>query len=557
MRLLVPAAVLLLFVSLLEAVSPVPRELSLVDEYRNTNVLDLSADGSRMLIYARGRITIFDLNEKRKIASWKTAGWPEVAWFAGTDDSVYYHDSLNSLPRYLNVENPKAIKVCTRRGLFEPVDDRFAFGFGWARDNPPFLKISLKDCSIIEEADLGLAKGVWAGGPAVWLSTDRFACLTSRWVDGVTVQLPEETELWVRDLANFEVAAVVEDEEGWQFNSITFTPDGSQLFVRACKWDLSVPSDERTCRFLVMDSSSGAVVRTLDLPDAHSGLVLSPDGNLIASATRETELRKGKQYVRMRVKLYDFHSGQELAWGDLPWRKEPRLTFLNFSPDGTKLYASSKHTRVWEIPDTLLDRNVSRATPTDSSPPPAVAGSPTPQQSALVTDKEEVNEGDQCYVYAIDPERGREWYEALDLAEFQTLPEEQQKALASQFEKHFEPFWPEIAEEELTTKHYPLPFGEGKITASVYYTDESTAVRVGDRSAVLETMMLCVALGEEEYANACDAEGGAVAETAAGYALKNRIMTRAELNGRKYVIGMVCERPSAIESMMNEAQAAP
>ena len=379
------------------------------------------------------------------------------------------------------------------------------------------------------------------------------------------MQLPRETALWVRDLASFEVVAFIENQKNWPIKSFTFTPDGNQLVVRARNWRSH--KDENLYRVLVFDVSSGVLLRTFDFPGDVFGPVISPDGNLMVMGKRQTELREGKRYIRISIKLYDFHSGQELAKAGFPWRKEPPtrrriswggngLSYLRFAPDGKKLFASSEDTRVWDIPDELLQRTASQREIADS-PPPSTASSPPPQPAPEETEEEEVPEGDQCYVYAVDPERGRKWYEEVDLAEFQAMPEEEQKAVASQFEKHFEPFSPDDEEEDLTTKHYQLSFGEGVITASVYYTDESMAVEIGDRSAAIDTMMLCVVLGEEEYANACEAPGGAVAETAEGYTLKNRVMKRAELNGRNYVIGMVCERPKAIDSMLSESLDTP
>lgn len=546
-----------------------PIQLSLVGEYRNTDVLDLSADGRRMLGYSQGRIAVLDLPKGDVVAHWKIGSWPTFGQFLPEGNRVFYGEAFER-HRITSVEDPSISTVCSV-GPFEPVDDGFAIATQDDREAETFLfvRVSLQDCSIAREVDpqVDARERIAVQGYVASRSAGRFAYLAHRFVEGQ--DYTRVTEAWVRDASSLQVVSLIDYQQGWKFDELTFTPNGSQVVIRGHEWRPDLSRDEAGYRFFFFDASSGALVRTFDSADATSGLAISPDGRFLATASRETELRKGKRYIRISAKLYDFYSGQELARGDFPWRKEPsyrekiswggsRVGFLNFSPDGKKLYASSKDTRVWDIPEALIQRTASQAKP-DDSPPRSTASSPPPPPPQRAAEKseeeEEVSQGDRCYVYAVDVERGRELVK--DLAKIEAMSEEEQKALASQVEKHFEPFSPEMGEEELTTQHYQLPFAEGVITASVYYTDESTAVEVGGRSAVLETMMLCVVLADGEEANACEAEGGAVAETAAGYALKNRIMTRAERSGRKYIVGMVCERPSAIESMMNGASATP
>lgn len=343
-------------------------QLSLVEEYPKTDILDLSADGRRMLLYARGRVAVFDFEEERKVASWKPGSWATSGWFVDKGNRVFYAGFLG-FPRIVTVGRPKVTTFCTARGFFVRLDEHFAMGFLLHEKNT-LVRISLEDCSKVEQVTLEIKEGDGVGGPAVSPNGHRFAYLTSRWVNGVTVQLPEETEVWVRDMASFNLVATIDKQQGWPFEGFGFTPDSARLVAGAKEWF----SDENVYRFFVFDASSGALIRSFDVPGIVSNWTISPDGTLLAIGVAETEEREGREWSRTGVRLLDFDSGRELAHGSFSWRRVPRramrliswggrrVASLRFSPDGKKLYASSEDTKVWEIPD-FDHTNVGTSTP--------------------------------------------------------------------------------------------------------------------------------------------------------------------------------------------------
>src|SRR5262245_20462342 len=78
---------------------------------------------------------------------------------------------------------------------------------------------------------------------------------------------------------------------------------------------------------------------------------------------------------------------------------------------------------------------------------------------------------DKCSVFLVDVERGQQAAEEL-LESGGTLTPEFVKNLASTAEKHLGTFEATVAEEELTTKSYPLQLGSLVANVAVYYTDE-------------------------------------------------------------------------------------
>ncbi len=193
---------------------------------------------------------------------------------------------------------------------------------------------------------------------------------------------------------------------------------------------------------------------------------------------------------------------------------------------------------MWQIPEGLAARPQVEAQCTTCDP-----NEEAPKDSP-------VEERDRCYVWALDIEAGRELFNDLNDEKWERMTEDEKKAAAAEVEKRFEKFHPELGEEELTARTYPLPRTDQTITASVYYTDESMAVDVDGQPEVLYSMFLCLAVGESPHENACEAPNNAVAEVAdTKFNFKSRVSTRVEVNGRPYSIGLDCERPSALGAL--------
>jgi hypothetical protein len=137
-----------------------------------------------------------------------------------------------------------------------------------------------------------------------------------------------------------------------------------------------------------------------------------------------------------------------------------------------------------------------------------------------------------CHVYVVDVERGRKAFEG-----FRTTgdPKRDEEALAAG-QTVFPEFHPVIGEEELTTKTYPFPGSRLKITASVFYTDESMASVDG-----ADSMMVGIGVGPKARRDAISAEKSAVAEVSMNTGLDTvRAQQYVNVNRRMYLVGIEC-----------------
>lgn len=141
--------------------------------------------------------------------------------------------------------------------------------------------------------------------------------------------------------------------------------------------------------------------------------------------------------------------------------------------------------------------------------------------------------GDLCHVYLIDVVAAEKTLEKTD------DPEILKKAV-----RIFPSFETEISEEVFTTRHYPIPQSNLKVTASVYYTDESMASKAGENGEINpESMLLGIAVTGKEEENAIfKVSGNAVAE--AGYddsLSKVRVKKYFHINQKLYLAGLECD----------------
>jgi hypothetical protein len=93
-----------------------------------------------------------------------------------------------------------------------------------------------------------------------------------------------------------------------------------------------------------------------------------------------------------------------------------------------------------------------------------------------------------------------------------------------------------IAEEELTTKAFPLPRSSYFIVASVFYTDESMASKKGSDSVSLE-----LALSRDKRRNVLRSLSWAEAEVPLNGFEIGRVTMLIKVNGRSQLVLMECK----------------
>ena len=144
--------------------------------------------------------------------------------------------------------------------------------------------------------------------------------------------------------------------------------------------------------------------------------------------------------------------------------------------------------------------------------------------------------GDQCHVYVAD---SLKVIKAMD--RYSSTPEDEkaEKALAAAIVM-FPPFVTTRGEEELTTKTYRFPHSRLRITASVYYTDESMSSYGG-----ADSMLLALAVARRAFGSAFDAENNAVAEITDLHVDTARVKKQLRVGGRLYLVGVECSRQPA------------
>jgi hypothetical protein len=143
---------------------------------------------------------------------------------------------------------------------------------------------------------------------------------------------------------------------------------------------------------------------------------------------------------------------------------------------------------------------------------------------------------DKCHVYMVDVDAAQKILEKLEKTG-SLSPDE-----ISQPTKIFGTFAAKIGEEELTTKHFPMPNSKAIISASVYYTDESMALqKKGDKRIEDSSIMLGIVISGKEEENALSAENSAVAESTYNKGTMGvRVKTKAIIDSHKYLVGLEC-----------------
>jgi len=160
------------------------------------------------------------------------------------------------------------------------------------------------------------------------------------------------------------------------------------------------------------------------------------------------------------------------------------------------------------------------------------------QQRPAAQATELLPRSDLCHAYALNVEQGEKLLAEVEAlrnpTQAQLLELKAKYATAEQILGEFEA---EVAEEELTSKSYPL-IGTGEyVTVSVYYTDEMMASR-----GHTDSMSMGVIVSPKKYDNAITAENSAVAQISYTAATdKVQVKTKTRVNGTAYVVGLECQ----------------
>ena len=145
--------------------------------------------------------------------------------------------------------------------------------------------------------------------------------------------------------------------------------------------------------------------------------------------------------------------------------------------------------------------------------------------------------GNKCHVYILDVEKLTKFRETIDLDKFSKLSkEEQEKVSANSGLTMFGEFETKLCEECTTTKTYNFPGSELKITATVFYTDESMA-----SITTVESMLVGIAIDKKAYEEALSAPDNAYSEiTFNQYTDAIRVKKNIKVKRREYVVGIEC-----------------
>jgi hypothetical protein len=99
-----------------------------------------------------------------------------------------------------------------------------------------------------------------------------------------------------------------------------------------------------------------------------------------------------------------------------------------------------------------------------------------------------------------------------------------------------------IGEEELTTKHFPIPNSKAIISASVFYTDESMALqKKGNELIEDSSIALGIVISNKKEENALSVENSAVAESIYNqHTIGIRVKTKTTIDKHRYLVGLEC-----------------
>jgi hypothetical protein len=319
-----------------------------------------------------------------------------------------------------------------------------------------FVKLSLPDCSVLETTKLdpdndSLRLHRWTMSP----KNNAFAYIVTSWTEA-----HGSYQICVRDASTLKQVARMSLPTESRRPQLAYTPAGDQIVARASlrfrREDADLVGADR---IFVFDARSGKQQRFFDTKRDESGLAVSPDGLLLATARKQEERRKGRRYVRRIISVYDFESGEEIAIGEFPWRRASENAPMSgmktivrgiwFTPDGKQLIAAtSAATRIWDIPEGLVpsERIESRCTNCGATEQPPKEQFDQSQEAAPI------EPGDKCHAYVVDIDAGREFWEDFDEEDWARKSEEEKRAIAAELEMNFDHFYPKLGEEELTTR---------------------------------------------------------------------------------------------------------
>jgi hypothetical protein len=148
---------------------------------------------------------------------------------------------------------------------------------------------------------------------------------------------------------------------------------------------------------------------------------------------------------------------------------------------------------------------------------------------------------DECHVYLVDGKAATKAMEKLFQPGSKMTEEEHVKEMAKAV-KTFDPFVPRVGEEELTTKHYPIPDSKYFISASVFYTDESFGLEKKGEDLLYDfSIKLSVVVSMKKVANVMGAENNAMAESTYNDGTMGlRVSKNVKIDRREYLVGLEC-----------------
>ena len=344
----------------LDALDDAPRKLPVLEKHRHWQVVDLSPDGRFWIVWVRPKkyVAVFERASGKELKRWPVDEvGPNDIWFTPDPTRIVIQDTLLAdltvKTSIFNVEQGTTSNPCktARRSYLKPLRplrDDVVLGFRrdtlgeWGSANAgTLLKTALRNCSTQASIRLTYVVNEIAVNPDL--------SLMAHTGEGI----------WLRDLETLDGRVHIPDEPGWSFEDIEFSRDGRTLAVRAERAGRK-HGDPQTFRVLVHDVTTGKLLRSLDIPRACRGLAIAPNSSLLATSCWEERKRLGRKSARGIVSLYDYHSGEELAYAILPWEKLGPMGIsgvvhsILFTPDGKQIMADTYSTRVWTIPNELV-----------------------------------------------------------------------------------------------------------------------------------------------------------------------------------------------------------
>lgn len=361
------------------AATPAEGRISLVAQYRNDILGDISADGRRLLLYrteqptrtytlpltAGGRATapapsrgdvlrVVERETGREVGRTGVRFFPLGAQFIPGTREVFYGEPAPppAVAWQYKIWDPPSGR--TRLCFDAPegnlaslafIDSRRAVGVVSKKDGGELLaSVDLADCTreVLGPADPEYPRGrTWSG---LQLSPGR---------DFLAYTTYAGSELFIWDLAAGRVARKLTAEPLAFGDELAYSPDGKLLIVAASTNPLAAGAKSY---LLFYDTKDFRRVRTLEVPEL-SALAVSPDNSLLAVGLLDR--RPGappSDAGTPGIVLYDLADGRAVARASPPAERESRadplaarINRLAFTPDARGLLSVAGHTLVWRI----------------------------------------------------------------------------------------------------------------------------------------------------------------------------------------------------------------